>query len=112
MAVSLVVYDVSDLCLGKPPIRSLPATATLSHALASLSHSGDPCLSVWSCAHSDGDHAGADCYCLGKVGMVDIICFLCRPDNVSHPISALSSPLSVLLPSSPVVRHVEPHCRS
>lgn len=40
--------------------------------------------------------------------MVDIICHLCKEDNVSSPSSALKSPVSVLLSHVPgVVRHVE-----
>ena len=44
--------------------------------------------------------------------MVDVICYLCKDENLSSPSSALKSPVSVLLPKLPgLVRHVEPSCR-
>ncbi|RZB97986.1 Bifunctional monothiol glutaredoxin-S16, chloroplastic [Glycine soja] len=39
MAVSFLARDVSDLCLGKPPLRSLSASATVADALAALKSS-------------------------------------------------------------------------
>ncbi|KAA8526847.1 hypothetical protein F0562_008924 [Nyssa sinensis] len=41
--------------------------------------------------------------------MVDIICFLCKEENLSSPSSALKTPVSSLLSNVPgLVRHVEP----
>ncbi|KAF8411167.1 hypothetical protein HHK36_003710 [Tetracentron sinense] len=111
MAVSLLAYEVSDLCLGKPALRSLPVSATVGDALSALKRSGENHLSVWSCDHSlkakiDFD----DCRCIGKICMVDVVCYLCREENLSCPSTALKSPVSVLLPKIPgLVKHVEPH---
>lgn len=106
MAVRLLAYEVADLCLGKPPLRSLPLSSTVGDALAVLKSSADNYISVWSCDHSSPD---ATCRCVGKVGMVDVICFLSKNENLSSPSAALKSPVTALLSNVPaLVRHVEP----
>ncbi|KAF2314315.1 hypothetical protein GH714_025324 [Hevea brasiliensis] len=116
MAVSLLAREVSDLCLGKPALRSLPLTATVAEALFALKNSDDNFLSVWSCDHTpktvtgfQGDVDEDECICVGKVSIADVICYLCQDDNLLSPSSALKAPLSVLLPKIPgLVMHVEP----
>ncbi|PON96079.1 CBS domain containing protein [Trema orientale] len=110
MAVSLLAREVSDLCLGKPALRSLSAAATVAEALSALKRLGETSLSVWSCCdHSSDDH---QCRCVGKVCMVDVICFLSREENLASPASALQAPLSLLLPKIPgLVMHLEPNAR-
>ncbi|KAL0406821.1 UNVERIFIED_CONTAM: CBS domain-containing protein CBSX5 [Sesamum latifolium] len=97
MAVRLLAYEVADLCLGKPPLPSLSSSATVADAIAALKASAEDCISVWSCDHSS--RRNLDCVCVGKICMVDVICYLCREENLSAPGSALKSPVSVLLPS-------------
>ncbi|XP_058082873.1 CBS domain-containing protein CBSX5-like [Magnolia sinica] len=111
MAVSLPSNEVSDLCLGKPALKSLSISATVGDALSALKRCSEICLSVWSCDHRSADKKKiGDCRCVGKVCMVDVICYLCREENLTDPASALKSPVSVLLPKAPgIVRHVEPH---
>lgn len=121
MAVILLANEVLDLCLGKPALRSLSVTDTVADALCVLKRLGDSYVSVWSCHHSSesGDPtnrsvggAAVDCRCVGKVCMVDIICFICQPENLLAPAQALQSPISVLIPkSSGLVRHLEPNAR-
>ncbi|PIN22729.1 5'-AMP-activated protein kinase, gamma subunit [Handroanthus impetiginosus] len=107
MAVRLLAYEVADLCLGKPPLRSLSSSATVADALSALKSSDDSFISVWSCDHSGS--LECECVCVGKVCMVDIICHLCRDENLSSPSLALKSPISVLLPEvKGSVRHVKP----
>ncbi|KAL0283975.1 UNVERIFIED_CONTAM: CBS domain-containing protein CBSX5 [Sesamum angustifolium] len=107
MAVRLLAYEVADLCLGKPPLRSLSSSATVADAIAALKASGEDCISVWSCDHSS--RRNLDCVCVGKICMVDVICYLCREENLSAPGLALKSPVSVFLPSvKGLVRHLEP----
>ncbi|KAJ9563083.1 hypothetical protein OSB04_008243 [Centaurea solstitialis] len=53
MARSFLATQVSDLCVGKPPLRSLPATATVADAVSALKRSGDINVGIWSCNHSD-----------------------------------------------------------
>lgn len=114
MAVRLLGHEVSDLCLGKPALRYLPVSATVGEALAALKRSGDAYLSVWSCDHTSKTNKSRvdDCWCIGKISMVDVVCFFCREDNLSCPSAALQSPVSVLLPKVPgVVRHLNPNSR-
>ncbi|KAG9441013.1 hypothetical protein H6P81_016867 [Aristolochia fimbriata] len=118
MAVSLLSHDISDLCLGKPAIPSLPTSATVGDALSALKKNDEQCLGVWSCNHAretaaatGNNRGGEDCRCIGKVCMVDVIVYLCRDENLSDPIAALQAPLSLLLPELPgLVRHVEHNC--
>ncbi|CAI9088544.1 OLC1v1022894C1 [Oldenlandia corymbosa var. corymbosa] len=113
-ASGLLAYEVADLCLGKPALKSLSVSATIADALSALKSSDDNCISVWSCDHtkktSNFANGGDDsCVCIGKLCMVDIICYLCREDNLESPRSALKSPVSALLSTVPgQVRHVEP----
>lgn len=114
MAANLLACEVSDLCLGKPSLRSISISATVADALSVLTRIDEGYISVWSC----GDHSSfkedldLHCRCVGKVCMVDIICFLCRQENLLQPAIALRSPISVLIPEGlGLVRHLEPHAR-
>ncbi|KAK3005386.1 hypothetical protein RJ639_016790 [Escallonia herrerae] len=113
MAVSFLAGEVSDLCLGKPSLRSLPATATVAAAVSALKTSGEVNVTVWGCEHSSprsGAVHGGACVCVGKVCMVDVICFLAREENAARPSDALRSPVAELLPKAHgLVRHLEPH---
>ncbi|OWM77486.1 CBS domain-containing protein CBSX5-like [Punica granatum] len=110
MAVRLLANEVSDLCLGKPPLRCLSVSATVADAIAALRKSGSGCVSVWSCDHSSKDAFSGDCQCVGKVSIVDIVCFLCKEENLSSPSTALQSPVEAVVPKVPgLVRHLEPH---
>nr|XP_010940409.1 CBS domain-containing protein CBSX5 [Elaeis guineensis] len=108
MAVSLLQsHEVSDLCIGKPAVRSLPPSATVGEALLGLKRGGGSFLCVWIADRASPEKKA----CAGKVCMVDILCYLCAEENISSPSAALGAPLSALLPpkdTSPVLR-VEPH---
>ncbi|KAL3508647.1 hypothetical protein ACH5RR_028048 [Cinchona calisaya] len=113
MAAGLLVHEVADLCLGKPPLKSLSVSATIADALATLKTSDDNYISVWICDHSNKNSfiaKNGDCICIGKICMVDIICYLCKEENISSPSLALNSSVSALLSKAPsgLVRHVEP----
>ncbi|CAK9181785.1 unnamed protein product [Ilex paraguariensis] len=117
MAVSFLGHELSDLCLGKPALRSLPVSATVADAVSALKRSGKSYVSVWTCEHSSkkkttgfaGDDDD-DCRCIGKVCMVDVLCFLCREENLKSPSKALESPVSDVLPKVPgLVKHLEPN---
>ncbi|PIA45572.1 hypothetical protein AQUCO_01600046v1 [Aquilegia coerulea] len=110
MAINLLSYEVSDLCLGKPPLKSLSITSTVSDALLALRRSEENYLSVWSCNHSSSKKESIECECIGKICIVDVVCYLCNEDNISSPSSALNSPISVLLPKvNGLVQHVDSH---
>ncbi|KAG2245348.1 hypothetical protein Bca52824_092772 [Brassica carinata] len=110
MALSLLSYDVTDLCLGKPPLRCLSASSSsVSDAIAALKSSEDPFLSVWNCNHDHEDVT--ECECLGKISMADVICHCHLSKDEVHTLSALNSPVSVLLPTTrSLVLHVQPSC--
>ncbi|GMI63663.1 hypothetical protein like AT5G53750 [Hibiscus trionum] len=121
MAVRLLSHELSDLCLGKPALRSLSLTSTIAEALEVLKTSDDNFVSVWSCDHNPktspcfetaaGFHDDDDCRCVGKICIVDVICFLCRDENLVSPSVALNHPVSALFPEIPgLVLHVEPSC--
>ncbi|KAL2981004.1 hypothetical protein AAZX31_13G261500 [Glycine max] len=105
MAVSFLARDVSDLCLGKPPLRSLSAAATVADALAALKSSDhETHVSLWSFCENKNEVR-----CVGKLCMVDVICYLCREDNLLSPSKALKEPLSSILPKDQsLVVHLQP----
>eukprot|EP01018_Ginkgo_biloba_P033080 Gb_18026 [translate_table: standard] len=115
MAVTLQSHEVSDLCLGKPALYWLPVSATVGDALKALKQCHETELGVWNCDHSLGRKANEgneleDCKCVGKICMVDIICYLSRDESLFDPASALSAPISGLLPRIPSqVRHINGH---
>lgn len=117
MAVSLLTRQVSDLCLGKPALKSLSISSAIGDALLALKRLGENFISIWNCDQhhhnlSAVDHGFEECRCVGKVCLLNIICFLCKEKNLSNPATALQTPLSALIPKSPsLVRHLEPNAR-
>ncbi|XP_062015439.1 CBS domain-containing protein CBSX5-like [Rosa rugosa] len=111
MAVSFLRHEVSDLCLGKPALRSLSISATVADAVEALRISEDNFISVWDCNHHSKSLAGDQCRCIGKLCMVDVICYLSKDDNLSSPSAALKAPVSEILTKIPgTVMHVDPSC--
>jgi hypothetical protein len=105
-------------------LRSLALTTTIAEALFALKNSDDNFISVWNCDHAaktNNDYKGnceeegcdvCECKCVGKVSMVDVVCYLCKDENLLFPSDALKAPVSVLLPEIPgMVVHVEPTSR-
>ncbi|KAM7500809.1 hypothetical protein LguiA_025223 [Lonicera macranthoides] len=114
MAIRFLAREVSDLCLGKPALRSLLVSATVADTLSALKKSGEIHVSIWNCDHTSRstttNNSYSNCKCVGKVCIVDVICFLCREENLSRPLEALQSPVSELLPKIPgLITHLEPH---
>ncbi|CAI9760305.1 unnamed protein product [Fraxinus pennsylvanica] len=106
MAISFLNGDVSDLCLGKPVIRRIPAVAKVSDAVTALKRSGETHISVWTCDNKTDE----SCECVGKICMTDVICFLCKEENLANPLKAFEAPISEILPKAPsIVRHLEPN---
>uniref|UniRef100_A0ACD5Z140 Uncharacterized protein n=1 Tax=Avena sativa TaxID=4498 RepID=A0ACD5Z140_AVESA len=109
----LMTHDVSDLCIGKPPLRWLPPSSTVAHALAELDGGGpDAAVAVW-----DGAAAKGPADVAGRVRMADVLLFLCADgaggNNIASPAAALQATLADLLAAAgteaPPVRRVEPH---
>ncbi|CAH8389402.1 unnamed protein product [Eruca vesicaria subsp. sativa] len=119
MALTLLSHEVSDLCIGKPPLRCLSAvTATVSDAIAALKSYDEPFISVWSCNHDetndDDNNNKCECECVGKISMADVICYLTKSDNnkALSLSSAFNASVSVLLPKSrSIVVHVQSNCK-
>ncbi|XP_009618819.1 CBS domain-containing protein CBSX5-like [Nicotiana tabacum] len=112
MAVNFLNRNVSDLCVGKPALRPLPAASTVAEALAVLKKSGEAHVSVWSCDHSKKvlDGRNCECHCVGKICMVDVICYFCKNVKLDNPSKALEAPVSQILPKGHyVVRHLAPN---
>ncbi|KAK4754341.1 hypothetical protein SAY87_002445 [Trapa incisa] len=88
---------VSDLCLGKPALQPLTAVSSISNAGLAIRSSGETHLSVWSCDHRTSSNNNTAC-CVGKVSMVDVICYLRWEENLRFPSKALKAPLTEILP--------------
>jgi hypothetical protein len=108
MAVSLLANEVSDLCIGKPAVRSLPLSAAageLAAALRRVARSGAAaCVAVTGPARAVA----------GRVGLADVLCFLCTdPEALARPAAALAKPVSALLPKDGAgeVRRIDPRSR-
>ncbi|MCD9640557.1 hypothetical protein HAX54_025924 [Datura stramonium] len=118
MEIRFLNREVSDLCLGKPALRPIPALAT-AEALSLLKRSGETHVSVWICNHSssprkvleisaDTDDSIDECRCVGKISMVDVICFLCKQESLIDSSKALEVPIWKILPKGDsIVRHLE-----
>ncbi|CAN6806943.1 unnamed protein product [Brassica oleracea] len=118
MALTLLSHEVSDLCIGKPPLRCLSTvTATVADAIAALKSSDESFFSVWSCNHDetndDNKKCECECECVGKICMADVICYLTKHDNKALSLSSVfDASVSVLLPKSrSIVVHVQSSCK-
>ncbi|CAM0901758.1 unnamed protein product [Alopecurus aequalis] len=102
----LLTRDVSDLCIGKPPLRWLPPSSTVAEAITELDGSGpEAAVAVW-----DG-HAKAAAGVAGRVCMPDVVLFLLG--NLASPAAALQATLADLLAAAgadaPPIRRFEHH---
>lgn len=105
MAVSLLANDVSDLCIGKPAVRSLPLSAAAGDLAATVRKG--PRAAAAACI-AVGPARGA---VVGRAGLADVLCLLCSsPDALARPAAALDRPVSALLPKDGAgeVRRVDP----
>ncbi|GJU96736.1 hypothetical protein Tco_1321492 [Tanacetum coccineum] len=112
MAQTFLATQVSDICVGKPSLRSLPSTASIAEAVAELKKSGELYVSVWECDHHNNE--GIVYFrCLGKICMVDVIVFLCEKENILCPLEALkTSVVDLVMNMDGRIRHLEPDSRS
>lgn len=105
MAVSLLANEVSDLCIGKPAVRSLPLSAAAGDLAAVLRRG--PRAAVTACIAVTGPARAV----VGRVGLADVLCFLCAaPEALARPATAFAKPVSALLPKDGAdeVRRVDP----
>ncbi|KAL5232051.1 hypothetical protein ABZP36_030827 [Zizania latifolia] len=106
MAVRLLANEVSDLCIGKPAVRSLPLSTVAGDLAATLRRG--PQAAAAACVAVTGPARAI----VGRLGLADVLCFLCAaPGALAHPSAALSKPVSALLPKDGAggeVRRVDP----
>uniref|UniRef100_A0A0D9VIS1 CBS domain-containing protein n=1 Tax=Leersia perrieri TaxID=77586 RepID=A0A0D9VIS1_9ORYZ len=97
MAASLLSHVVSDLCIGKPPVRVLPPSTPVAAVLAALRAGSDPFVFVdTDQLHSHGRKAAAGC--VTNISVADVLCYLCGDaDNLRDPTVALVRPVSSAL---------------
>ncbi|AQK64827.1 CBS domain-containing protein CBSX5 [Zea mays] len=105
MAVNFLANELSDLCIGKPAVRSLPlsaATGDLAAALRRVSRSGAAaCVAVTGPARA----------VVGRVGPADVLCLLCTdPEALARPAAVFSKPVSALLPKDGAGERGVPFC--
>lgn len=117
--------QVGDLALGKPAVRRLPITATVGEALKFLKKTHGPHLGLWVQQQSQSttvrnnlhreqenflvDPNPVSWQCVGRVSMIEIICFLARDESLLDLAAALKAPLSVFVSptSSSAIHHVD-----
>ncbi|CAK9858300.1 unnamed protein product [Sphagnum jensenii] len=117
--------QVGDLALGKPAVRRLPITATVGEALKFLKKTHGPHLGLWVQQQSQSttvrnnvhreqenflvDPNPGSWQCVGRVSMIEIICFLARDESLLDLAAALKAPLSVFVSptSSAAIHHVD-----
>lgn len=92
MAASILLsHVVSDLCIGRPRVLTLPSSTPVAVALAALRAGADPFLFV-DAAEPAKKTAAATTYV--KVGVADVLCYLCGDaGNLRDPAVALARPV-------------------
>ncbi|CAN6238773.1 unnamed protein product [Urochloa humidicola] len=93
MASTLLSHVVSDLCIGRPRVLTLPPSTPVAAALTALRAGADPFLFV------DAELAkrGAAATVYVKVTAADVLCYLCGDaGNLRDPAAALARPLSAV----------------
>ncbi|XP_070022006.1 CBS domain-containing protein CBSX5-like [Nicotiana sylvestris] len=57
----------------------------------------------------EGDDYSVECHCIGKVSMVDVICYLCKQESLIDSSKVLEIPvLKILAKGDSIVKHLEP----
>ncbi|KAL5213277.1 hypothetical protein ABZP36_024124 [Zizania latifolia] len=95
MAANLLSHVVSDLCIGKPPVRVIPPSTSVAAALAALRAGGDPFVFVDAESYSRAKSTAT--WRVSRVSVADVLCYVCGgADNLSDPAAALGRPVSAL----------------
>ncbi|XP_062217477.1 CBS domain-containing protein CBSX5-like [Phragmites australis] len=112
MAVSLLSHVVSDLCIGRPRVLTLPPSTPVAVALAKLRAGADPFVFVDAEPASRAKRGAATVYV--KVSVADILCYVCSDTgNLTDPAAALARPVSAIAAAvggdhGSVARRVDP----
>nr|CAB3450466.1 unnamed protein product [Digitaria exilis] len=97
MAATLLSHVVSDLCIGRPRVLTLPPSTPITAALAALRAGADPFVFVDDAEPAASSYRAkrgpATVY--AKVTVADILCYLCGDaGNLKDPSAALRRPVS------------------
>jgi hypothetical protein len=113
MAATLLSHVVSDLCIGRPRVLALPPSTPIAAALAALRAGADPFVFVEAepAAHHRAKR-GAAATVYVKVGVADILCYVCGDaGNLRDPAAALRRPVSAVVGGHAVTHRVDPQTR-
>ncbi|CAL5056923.1 unnamed protein product [Urochloa decumbens] len=112
MAATLLSHVVSDLCIGRPRVLTLPPSTPVAAVLAALRGGADPFVFV----NAEPAKRGAATVYV-KVTPADILCYLCGDaSNLRDPAAALGRPVSAVAATAIAGGHglthrVDPHTR-
>ncbi|KAG8071584.1 hypothetical protein GUJ93_ZPchr0006g45090 [Zizania palustris] len=95
MAASFLSHVVSDLCIGKPPVRVIPPSTPVAAALDALRAGGDPFVFVAAESYSRAKNTAT--WRVSRVSVADVLCYVCDgAENLSDPAGALGRPVSAV----------------
>ena len=97
MAATLLSHVVSDLCIGRPRVLTLPPSTPVAAALAALRAGADPFVFVDAEPPAHRAKRGAAATVYVKVSIADVLCYVCGDaDNLTDPAAALGRPVSAV----------------
>ena len=93
---TLLSHVVSDLCIGRPRVLTLPPSTPVAAALAALRAGADPFVFVDAEPAACRAKRGAATVYV-KVSVADVLCYVCGDaDNLTDPAAALGRPVSAV----------------
>ncbi|KAJ1280128.1 hypothetical protein BS78_04G207900 [Paspalum vaginatum] len=114
MAATLLSHVVSDLCIGRPRVLTLPPSTPVAAVLAELRTGADPFVFVDAepapPAHYRGAAKRGAATVYLKVSVADVLCYLCGDaGNLSDPAAALSRSVSAIIAAAAAGGHGVTH---
>ncbi|PUZ76749.1 hypothetical protein GQ55_1G315600 [Panicum hallii var. hallii] len=111
MAATLLSHVVSDLCIGRPRVLTLPPSTPVAAALAALRAGADPFVFVDAEPAAYRAKRGAATVYV-KVSVADVLCYVCGDaGNLRDPAAALGRPVSAVAGGHGVTHRVDPQTR-
>jgi len=96
MAATLLSHVVSDLCIVRPRVLTLPPSTPVAAALAALRAGADPFVFVDAEPAACRAKRGAATVYV-KVSVADVLCYVCGDaGNLRDPTAALGRPVSAV----------------
>jgi hypothetical protein len=94
MAATLLSHVVSDLCIGRPRVLTLPPSTPVAAALRA---GADPFVFVDAEPPAHRAKRGAAATVYVKVSVADVLCYVCGDaGNLRDPAAALGRPVSAV----------------